>query len=113
MRLSPKSKARTVPRSGMPCRVLQLRVIEAEQLHRRWQPLFGRRVEDDRVARLDGEPGVLRELVLKLSRRPAGVAQGDEQAPRAFAAPHGLEDVLGRGEADRLAHAQRRLPVAR
>src|SRR5262245_49703017 len=105
MRLRPKSKARTVRAwvlaeracSGMSRRVLQTRVAEAEQLHRGGQPLFGRRFEDDAVARLDGEPGVLRQLVLELARRPAGVAERDEQPLRTLAAPDRFQDVLRRG----------------
>src|SRR5688500_14582761 len=77
MRLRPKSKARTVvaARSGMSRFVLQPPEVDAEKLHRRRQPLLGRRLEDDAVGRLHREPGVLRELVLELPGRPAGVAQ--------------------------------------
>src|SRR5438874_274113 len=122
MRFKPKSKASTVreelarakrsARSGMSRFVLQPRVVEAEKLHRSRQPLFGRRVEDDRVARLDRQPRVLRQLVLELSGRPAGIAEGDEHALGAFAAPDRFEDVLRGGKAEDVAHAQRRLPVA-
>ena len=51
------------------------RVVDAEQFHRRGEALLGGKVEDDRVARLDRQPGVLRELVLQLARRPAGVTE--------------------------------------
>src|SRR5713226_445643 len=100
MRFKPKSKARTVraARSGMSRFVLQPRVIEAEELHRRRQPLLGGRVEDDAVARLDGEPGILRQLVLELPAGPSGVAQGDQHLLRTLAAPDRLEDVLRGGE---------------
>src|SRR5688572_9165884 len=97
IRFNPKSKARTV-RSGMPCRVLQSREIEAEELHRAWQALLRRHVEEDRVARLDREPRVLRQLVLELARGPAGVPEGHQHARRPFAAADRLEDVLRRGE---------------
>src|SRR5258708_37802478 len=97
IRLRPKSKARMVPRSGMSRFVLQLRKVDAEELHRRRQALFGGRVENDAVARLDREPGVLRQLVLELSRRPSAAAQRHQEPCRALAAPHRLEDVLGGG----------------
>src|SRR5437764_9438203 len=115
MRLRPKSKARTVRamRSGMSRFVLEPRVVEAEQLHRLSEPLVRRNVEEDRVLRFDGEPGVLRELLLELAGRPAGIAERHQYALRAFAAADRFENVLRGGEADRLAHAQRRLPVAR
>src|SRR5207245_10272473 len=115
MRFRPKSKARTVraARSGMSRFVLQPRVVEAEELHRRRQAFFGRRVEDDGVACFHGGPRVLRQLVLELAGRPAGVAEGHQHALGTFAAAYRLEDVLGRGEADHVAHAQCRLPVAR
>src|SRR4051812_46131292 len=114
IRFKPKSKARTVRArpSGMSCRVLQPRVVEAEQFHRLRQALLGRNVEEDRVFRLDGEPGVLRKLLLELSRRPAGVAERHQHALGTFAAADGFQDVLRRGEADRLAHRKRRLPIA-
>src|SRR4051812_24012781 len=113
IRFRPKSKARTVRApSGMSCFVLQPGVIHAEQLHRLRQPFFGRNVEEDRVLRFDRQPCVLRQLLLDLAGRPAGIAQRDEHALRAFAAPDGLEDVLRSCEADRLADAERRLPVA-
>src|SRR6476661_8656982 len=99
MRLRPKSKAKTVrawdraarPWSGMSCRVLQARIVEAEELHRRRQALLRRRLEEDAVARFHRQPGVLRELVLELPRRPAGVAQGDQHPARAFAAADRLK----------------------
>src|SRR5262245_47143725 len=105
MRFSPKSKARTVRArpSGMSRFILQPREIEAEEFHRRRQPLLGRRVEEDGVARLHREPGVLRQLVLELARRPAGVAQRDQKLLRPLAAADRLEDVLRGGEADVLA----------
>src|ERR1044072_6183118 len=81
MRFRPKSKARTVRprRSGMSRFILQPREVEAEELHRRRQPRLGRRVEENAVARLDREPGVLRQLVLQLARRPARVAPPAEK----------------------------------
>src|SRR4051812_22855598 len=96
MRLRPKSKARTVraERSGMSCFVLETCVVDAEQLHRLWQALFGRGVEKDGVLRLNREPGVLRKLLLELAGRPAGIAQRHQHALRAIAAPDRLEDVL-------------------
>src|SRR5712671_6230803 len=115
MRLRPKSKARTVraARSGMSCFIVQARVVDAEQLHRLRKALFGRDVEQDRVLRLDREPGVLRQLLLELAGGPAGIAERYQHALRAFAAADRFENVLRGGEADRFAHAQRRLPVAR
>src|SRR5690242_3225345 len=88
MRFKPKSKARTVrPRpSGMSRFVLQPREIDAEQLHRLRQTLFGRNVEEDCVLRFDGEPGVLRELLLQLAGRPPGIAERHQHALGAFAA---------------------------
>src|SRR4051812_39374108 len=106
IRFTPKSKARTVRArpSGMSRRVLQPRVIEAEQLHCPGQALFGRNVEEDGVFRFDGQPGVLRQLLLELSRRPAGIAERNQHALGAFAASDGFEDILRRRQADRLAH---------
>src|SRR5438874_10995837 len=77
IRFKPKSKARTVraERSGMSCFILQARVVDAEQLHRLGEALFGRDVEEDRIARFDRQPGVLRELLLELARRPARIAE--------------------------------------
>src|SRR2546421_3922852 len=113
MRLRPKSKARTVRavRSGMSRCVLEPRIVEAEQLHRLAEALLRRDVEQDRVFRFDGEPGVLRELLLELPGRPAGIAEGHQHALGAFAAADRFKDVLRGGEADRFAHAQRCLPV--
>src|SRR6185369_9584367 len=114
IRFRPKSKARTVRprRSGMSRFILQPREVEAEELHRRRQPLLGRSVEQDAVARLDREPGVLRQLVLELARGPARVAERDEQLLRALAAAHRFEYVLRGGKADMGPDPQRRLPVA-
>src|SRR5712672_244688 len=121
MRFRPKSKARTVctacpavraPRSGMSRFVLQRREVEAEELHRRRQAFLGGRFEDDRVVRFDGEPGVLRDLVLQLTGGPPGVAQRDQHPLRALAASDRLENVLGGREPDRFADAQGRLPAA-
>src|SRR2546421_7802056 len=101
MRFNPKSKARTVrPRaSGMSCFVLQPREIEAEELHRLGQALFGRNVEEDRVLRFDRQPRVLRELLLELPRRPAGIAERHQHARGTFAAADRFEDVFRGGEA--------------
>src|SRR5512135_82327 len=134
VRRSPKSNARTVEslseaemrdwggrvapawpdmrRSGMTRFVLQAGKIDAQQLHRRRQPLLDRRIEDDRVLGLDREPRVLRQLVLELARRPAGVAERHQDLGRAFAAADGLENVLGGGQPDRLTHPERGLPLA-
>src|SRR3954462_1358581 len=92
--------------------VLQLREVDSQQLHRRRQALLRRGLEDDAVARLDGKPGVLRQLVLELSRGPACLAQRNQQALWALASADRLENVLRGGKADGIAHAQRRLPVA-
>src|SRR5436309_404988 len=115
MRFKPKSKARTVraARSGMSRFVLQPRVVDAKQLHRLGKALFGRYVEEDGIARFDREPRVLRKLLLELAGRPARVAEGHEHAFGALAAADRFKNVLGGGEADHLAHAQRRLPVTR
>src|SRR5947207_1341695 len=108
IRLRPKSRARTVreARSGMPGFVLQPREVEAQELHGGRQALVRWHVEEDGVARLDGEPGVLRELVLELPRRPAGVTERHEHARGAFAAADGFENVLRGGEADCRSDAQ-------
>jgi len=45
--------------------------------------------------------------VLKLAGRPAGVAERYEKLSRAFAACHGLQDVLGGCQADLGAHGER------
>src|SRR5262249_9365343 len=51
------------------------RKIDAQEPHRRGQPRLGGHLEHHLRARGDDEPGVLRDLLLKLSGRPAGVAQ--------------------------------------
>src|SRR5262245_33693609 len=72
MRCKPKSNARTVPAglrracSGMSRLVGEPRVVQPEQLHRRGQALVGRKVEQDRVLRLDGQRRVLLARVLDL-----------------------------------------------
>src|SRR5687768_595571 len=99
MRFKPKSNASMVraARSGMSRCVLQPGEVHAEQLERRRQALLGRRVENDAVARFHRKPGVLRQLVLELPRRPAGVAQRHQDLLGPLAAPDRLEDVLGGG----------------
>ena len=57
-------------------------------------------VEHDVGVGLDREPRVLRELLLELAGRPAGVAERHEDVAGAVAAPDRLEHVLRRGEAD-------------
>src|SRR5690349_16511051 len=104
IRLSPKSKARTVRRflarawrssaSGMSRCVLQPRVVQAEKLHRLWQPLLRRDVEQDRVLRFDREPGVLSTLLLELPGRPAGVAHRHQHSVRNFVAADSFQDGL-------------------
>src|SRR5258708_11689418 len=105
MRFRPKSKAKTVraARSGMSCLILQARLVDAEQLHRLRQALFGRGVEEDRVLRLDREPGVLRQLLLELAGRPAGIPERPQHGLRDFARADRLANVLRGAEADRLA----------
>src|SRR5260221_2959585 len=101
MRLRPKSKARTVraARSGMSCFIVQARVGDAEQLHRLCKALFCRDVEQDRVLRLDREPGVLRQLLLELAGRPAAKAERDQHALLAFPTRDRIEHVPRTDEA--------------
>src|SRR5690606_4872428 len=53
------------------------------------------------------------KLVLELPGRPAGIAEGHQDLLRPLASADRLEDVLGRGEADMVLHAQGGLPAAR
>ena len=76
------------------------------------QPRFDGRLEQHAGIGRDGEPGVLRDLLLELSRRPAGVAQRHEHVLRALAARDRLEHVLRRREADVVVDGERGLPVA-
>src|SRR4051812_13020944 len=114
IRFSPKSNASTVvlKGSGVSCGVRELRVIDAEEAHCGGGPRVGGKIEDHFGLGVDGEPRVLRELMLELPRRPAGVAERDEYLPRSFVAPDGFEDVFRRGEAHVGRNLQRRLPRA-
>src|SRR6185503_18867215 len=117
MRRVPKSNASTVASASLRTRRSPVaggtgkpREVDAEQAHRGGQPALGRQVEQQVGVGLDGEPRILRELLLELAGLPAGVAERDEHVLRAFAAADGLEDVLGRGEADLVVDGKRRLP---
>src|SRR5574343_832762 len=78
MRFSPKSKASTVPTSGVPSHVGELRKADAEFLHRGGQALLRRQIEQDAGLGGHRQPRVLSQLIFKLSGIPAGIAQGDE-----------------------------------
>src|SRR5439155_428912 len=101
------------PRSRVPCLLGQSGEVDAEQLHRRGQPFLRRRIENDPILGLDREPGVLLDFVLELSRRPARVAERDEELVRASALTHRFQNILGGGETHLAAHRKSGLPLAK
>ena len=86
IRRVPKSNASTVASgdalrghaSRVPDVLGQAREVDAEQSHRGGQPPLGGRSNSTSGSACDREPRVLRELLLELARRPAGVAERDE-----------------------------------
>src|SRR6185436_7701553 len=54
--------------------------IDAEQRKRLVVALLDRRVEDDLVRGVDGDPAVAAKFLLELARGPAAVAQRDQHA---------------------------------
>ena len=100
MRRAPTSKASKVMVAEGAASTRRARQCRTTSRHRRrsiaaaaCQRIFQRRVEKDRLVGRHGQPGVLRQLFLQLARRPAGVAQRDQEMRRAVAAGQLLEDV--------------------
>src|SRR4051794_12940743 len=82
---------------------------DADLLERLLVFLVGVLAEDQLRIGRTMQPPVLLNLVLELSRRPAGVAQGEQRAGRAIAAGYGLENVERGGEADAFVDRQGRI----
>src|SRR5581483_10286499 len=106
-RRTPKSNASTVASGSPRTRASPVadgigkpRDVDAEQAHRGRKPPLRRQPEHHVGIGLDGEPRVLRELVLELARRPPGVTERHEHVLRSLAARGGFEDVLRRRETD-------------
>src|SRR6185437_7421555 len=55
------------------------------------------------------QPAVLLDLLLELTRRPAGIAKREDRVVRPGAAGNRLEDVERRGQADAVVDRQRRV----
>src|SRR5262249_59552510 len=55
------------------------------------------------------EPGIVLDLVFKLSRRPTRIAESEHGAGGTLVARDGLENVEGRGQTDALVDRERRV----
>src|SRR5262249_13712523 len=105
IRLSPKSKARTVcgclsVASGMPGHEAQPLDVDSQQPPGAEPAVLKRQLEDD--ARIDrhGQPRVVADLAFELTGFPSGIAERDECVQRAFTPGHCCQHIARGSDLD-------------
>ncbi len=89
----------------------KIRQVYAQEFQRRRQFfLVGQFEKDARVGR-NGQPGILRQLVLELPCTPSRIAESNHHIARVPGLADRQEDIARRCQADFLIHCQGRLPA--
>lgn len=89
----------------------QIRQINPEQLQRRGQFFLVREFEKDARIGRHGQPGILCQLVLKLTSTPSRITESDHHVSRVAVLTDRHQDIARRRQADFLIDHQRRLPT--
>src|SRR5262249_9853188 len=104
-----RQSMRTPPASGVPGLARQHAEVDADLLQGATIFAVGVLAEDQLAIGRAMQPAVMLDLVLELSRFPAGVAEREDRALGSLPAGDRLEDVERRREADALVDRQGRV----